>query len=134
MRDLIKKILKEENDLEWAEDAIKHSYIEVGDVFYIVDNGNEVHDDNFRPINVRYVVLITDIERDQDVVDDEYNEMNDTVFLKKKLCKPHNFTYRKEDYTENSDRCDGYQSREGEYIGYNYAHDLVKRNYWRRVF
>lgn len=125
MKDVIRKILKEEfdpNDLGWA-DEVSELPINVGDVFYIVDNGDDTPPfrDDYKPKDVRYVLVITDIK-----------DSNGKIVVGKKLCPDLNVSYNPKDYT--IEKCRNYSDERGgedSYLELNRATDLINKKYWR---
>jgi hypothetical protein len=138
MRNLIKKILKEqEDDLEWAKDLVSDMDVDVniGDVFYIVDNApqqNSPHPDDYRPTDVRYIITVVNIT---------FNAENELI-IKYKACNPENTTYNANDYSVESPRCYDYEDGDSEDVdedGYEdvpfkwFRDNLTKTNYWRKM-
>ena len=119
--DIIKE--SEENSLEWVEDIIKNMPLDIGNVFYIVDNGadyGEIFPDNYRPKNVRYVFYVSEIIN-----------RGEELFIKTPLCNPNKVTYNKKDYHEVSVRCSWGDDEDREYISYQNAIKLIDSKYWR---
>ena len=122
----------EEDELEWAQEIVNEPLINVGDVFYIVDQGSDVNTqpNNYYPRHARYVFYIEDIKHGEIMKEDGYE---DTIFIKHTLCDPGDTTYNKKDYHRDSPKCRDYEDEDTELIGYTRALDLITSKYWRKM-
>jgi len=134
MKGLIKKILKEEDEFDWAKEAVSNMAINPGDVFYVVDNNPEqTFPDNYKPKDARYVMTIVDIIPNK----------NDELIVIFKSCNPENTTYNAKDYSIKLSRCYDYENPDHsdnvDENGYEdvtfkwFTERLIATNYWRKM-
>jgi len=133
----IRKIIKEEiDDLEWAREAVSGLNINIGDVFYVVDNNNpqktNPSPDDYQPTDARYVLTIADIIPDE----------KGGLIIKYKPCDPENTTYNAKDYSIESSRCYDYEDPESEDADKNgyedvsfkwFTEELIPSKYWCKM-
>jgi len=128
MKSIIKKILKEEFDhLSWADsESLGDIGAYIGDVFYIIDNGDWDRpplSDSHKPNRVRYIIVVTNVT---------LNESGD-IIVGKKLCYPNDVTYNPKDYTIK--KCmeyhDSNYNGKVDYIAMDKVIELIDKKYWR---
>jgi hypothetical protein len=116
----IKKLLSESKDeYGWTDDIISdigHVDINIGDVFYIIDDivGKNLKDTK-KP-NVRYLFYITDI----------FTENGKKIYVKKQLCSPYLLTYNPQKDTQSVREITG----ELDTISLDRALYLILKKYW----
>lgn len=124
---------EQEDELSWVDETVSNLPINIGDVFYIVDNSpdNQLPDD-YKPRDVRYVVTVVDI------VPNNYDIYRSTI--KYKPCSPEDVTYNPKDYSLESPLCYDYDDPDEDDVDENgyekvemkwFLNNLLKNGYWR---
>ena len=119
IKDCIKKSLLESNDeYGWTDDIISdigHIDINIGDVFYIIDDAVGKNLKDTKKPNVRYLLYITDAFT-----------KNGKIYVKKQLCSPYRLTYNPQKDTQSVREITG----ELDSISLNRALYLISEKYW----
>jgi hypothetical protein len=115
----IKKLLSESNDeYGWTDDIISdigHVDINIGDVFYIIDDTVGKNLKDTKKPNVRYLFYITDIFT-----------KNGVILVEKQKCSPYNLTYNPQKDTQSVREITG----ELDTISLDRALYLISEKYW----
>jgi hypothetical protein len=115
----IKKLLSESKDeYGWTDDIISdigHVDINIGDVFYIIDDTVGKNLKDTKKPNVRYLFYITDVFI-----------KNGVILVEKQKCSPYNLTYNPQKDTQSVREITG----ELDTISLDRALYLISEKYW----